>query len=69
MARNFRRRYITDFGRVEGVPGVYMANQLGPDVMGDPGSRKTIDYEKFIQSKVRGARTRVKAWNRLPCGC
>lgn len=52
MPRNFRRRYITDFGRVEGVPGVYMANQLSPDIMADPTSKKSIDYEKFIQSKV-----------------
>ncbi len=28
MTMNFRRRYITDFGRIEGIPGVYMANQL-----------------------------------------
>jgi hypothetical protein len=53
MSRNFRRRFITDFGRVEGVPGVYMANQLSPKMLNDPSALRSMDFEKFIQSKAR----------------
>ena len=52
MSRNFRRRFITDFGRVEGVPGVYMANQLSPKMLSDPSALRSADFEKFIQSKA-----------------
>lgn len=52
MSANFRRRYITDFGRVEGVPGVYMANQLSLNMLHDSGNFHPINYEKFIKSKV-----------------
>lgn len=53
MSANFRRRYITDFGRVEGVPGVYMANQLSLDLLHDSGNFHPVNYEKFLKSKVR----------------
>ena len=53
MSANFRRRYITDFGRVEGVPGVYMANQLSLHLLHDSGNFHPVNYEKFIKSKVR----------------
>ncbi len=52
MSANFRRRYITDFGRVEGVPGVYMANQLSLDLLHDAGNFHPVNYEKFLKSKV-----------------
>ncbi|BDA42979.1 Vacuolar protein sorting/targeting protein 10 [Coccomyxa sp. Obi] len=52
MSANFRRRYITDFGRVEGVPGVYMANQLSLDLLHDSGNFHPVNYEKFIKSKI-----------------
>ena len=52
MTMNFRRRYITDFGRIEGIPGVYMANQLSSKMFTDPSARRSLDFEKFIQTKV-----------------
>ena len=52
MSRNFRRRYVTDFARVEGVPGVYLANQLSSKVINDPAAMRSADFAKFIQSKV-----------------
>ena len=52
MTMNFRRRYITDFGRIEGIPGVYMANQLSSKMLTDPSAMRGLDYEKFIQTKV-----------------
>ena len=55
MTMNFRRRYITDFGRIEGIPGVYMANQLSSKMLTDPSAMRSLDFEKFIQTKVRFA--------------
>ena len=55
MTMNFRRRYITDFGRIEGIPGVYMANQLSSKMLTDPSAMRGLDFEKFIQTKVQSA--------------
>ena len=52
MTMSFRRRYITDFGRIEGIPGVYMANQLSSKMLTDPSAMRSLDFEKFIQTKV-----------------
>ncbi|CAL5221253.1 g3408 [Coccomyxa viridis] len=52
MTMNFRRRYITDFGRIEGIPGVYMANQLSSKMLTDPSAMRGLDFEKFIQTKI-----------------
>jgi hypothetical protein len=37
---------------VEGVPGVYLANQLSSMATADPAAKHGIDYTKFIQSKA-----------------
>jgi hypothetical protein len=42
----------TDFGRVEGLPGVYLANQLDKRVLSEP----RLDYTKYIQTKARASR-------------
>lgn len=53
LPRNYRNQMIADFARVEGLPGVYMANQLEASVFEDPSS---IPYDKnfndFLQTKV-----------------
>ena len=59
MLRNFRRRFITDFARVEGVPGVYLANQLSNKMISDPSAMRSADFEKFIQSKACSPRPPV----------
>lgn len=47
---------MTDFARVEGLPGVLMANQLGKDVLSaSPGRWGLPDFEDYVQTKVRGA--------------
>jgi hypothetical protein len=54
MTRNFRRSFITDFARVEGLPGVYLANQLSKEVFEDPSMirRQGKVYEDFVQTKI-----------------
>ena len=65
MTMNFRRRYITDFGRIEGIPGVYMANQLSSKMLTDPSAMRGLDYEKFIQTKVCA----LHICKKQPLGC
>ncbi|KAK9845742.1 hypothetical protein WJX81_001203 [Elliptochloris bilobata] len=48
MTRNYRRSFITDFGRVEGLPGVYLGNQLHESFRTDP----RLAFEKYVQTKV-----------------
>ena len=61
MTRNFRRSFITDFVRVEGLPGVYLANQLSKEVFEDPSMirRQGKVYEDFVQTKVSAPRWSV----------
>ncbi len=53
LPRNYRNQQIADFARVEGLPGVYMANQLEASIFDDPSS---VPYDKnyndYLQSKV-----------------
>ena len=67
MLRNFRRRFITDFARVEGVPGVYLANQLSSKMVSDPAAMRSADFEKFIQSKARSQSSPLEPCCHLPC--
>ena len=54
LPRNYRNQQLADFGRIESLPGVYMANQLSRSVVEDPS---TVHYDKnynqFQQSKAR----------------
>ena len=56
LPRNYRNQQIADFARVEGLPGVYMANQLDASIFDDPSS---VPYDKnfndYLQSKVQHA--------------
>ena len=53
LPRNYRRGYKTDFSRVEGLPGVLLANQLGKDVLASqPGRWGLPDYDGSVQTKV-----------------
>ena len=42
------RMYDADFGRVEGLPGVYLGNQLHESFRTDA----RLQYEKYVQTKV-----------------
>ena len=58
LPRNFKRQgtlgALTDFARVEGMPGVLLANQLEAGVLEQYAqSRRHPDYESYIQTKVR----------------
>lgn len=51
LARNFQTDRIADFGRVEGLPGVYLANQLGDQL--DPSTKpRDLPWSNFLQTKV-----------------
>ena len=52
LPRNFRKQQIADFGPIQGLPGVYMANQLAAGVFDDPHSGQFRDYAAYLQSKV-----------------
>ena len=53
LPRNYRRSYMADFSRVEGLPGVLLANQLGKDVLASqPGRWGLPDYDGSVQTKV-----------------
>ncbi|KAK9828958.1 hypothetical protein WJX72_003046 [[Myrmecia] bisecta] len=53
LPRNYRRNYVSDFGRVEGLPGVYLGNQVNGHMMSDPAwQTRGMDYENFLQTKV-----------------
>ena len=53
LPRNYQNQQIADFARVEGLPGVYMANQLEASIFDDPSS---VPYDKnyndYLQTKV-----------------
>lgn len=53
LPRNYRNQQIADFARVEGLPGVYLANQLEASIFDDPSS---VPYDKnyndYLQSKI-----------------
>lgn len=53
LPRNYRAQQIADFARVEGLPGIYMANQLDSTILEDP-SAKPYDknYNEYLQTKV-----------------
>lgn len=54
LPRNFRRTYTADFSRVEGLPGVLLANQLSREVLDEPPKIWGFpDYEGYVQTKVR----------------
>lgn len=54
LPRNYRNQQIADFARVEGLPGVYMANQLAATIFEDPSSRShDKNFNEFLQTKVR----------------
>ena len=53
LPRNFRRAYTADFARVEGLPGVLLANQLSRQVLDQPPPAwGQLDYESYVQTKV-----------------
>ena len=59
LARNFKRMAaggaLTDFARVEGLPGVMLANQLESGVLEQYAEAyRHPDYEQFVQTKVPG---------------
>ena len=50
LARNYQTEHIADFGRVEGLPGVYLANQL---MVEDPATKpRDRPWSDFLQTKV-----------------
>lgn len=57
LPRNFKRQSVegamTDFARVEGLPGVVLANQLEAGVLEQYAeSYRHPNYEEYIQTKV-----------------
>lgn len=53
LPRNFRNRHLADFVPVEGLPGVYMANQLDASIFKSPTSKPyDKDYNEYLQTKV-----------------
>ena len=53
LPRNYHNQQIADFARVEGLPGIYMANQLDASIFEGP-SAKPFDknYNEYLQTKV-----------------
>ena len=52
LARTYQTEHIADFGRVEGLPGVYLANQLMTGAL-DPSSKpKDKPWSDFLQTRV-----------------
>lgn len=53
MRRNFQRGHINDFARVEGLPGMYLANQLDGKIFNDPSLMPSRSaYGEFVQTKL-----------------
>ena len=52
MPRNFRGGRQVDFARVEGVTGVFIANQLDRHALQRGHAQSEAHYDKFIRSKV-----------------
>eukprot|EP00887_Chlorella_sp_A99_P000674 scaffold5.g674.t1 len=46
----YRREYITDFSRVEALPGVFIANQVDEAVLSPASSR--YQYAEFLQTRI-----------------
>ena len=66
MPRSFKRSStggsLPDFSRVEGLPGVLLANQLEASVLEqNADSWRRPNYEQYIQTKVR-------VWHRVSQG-
>ena len=53
LPRAYQTERIADFARIEGLPGVYMANQLDSKVFDDPKAKPAdIPWSNFLQTKV-----------------
>lgn len=53
MARNYQTERIADFGRVEGMPGTYLANQLDATHVDNPATKpRDMPWSNFLQTKV-----------------
>jgi hypothetical protein len=64
MRRNYRRGYVTDFARVEGLPGMYLANQLDGKIFRDPSLLPAKgSYSQFVQTKI--SMNGGEAWEEL----
>ena len=48
LARAYRQNGLVDFSRVEGVPGIFLANQISVSAL----ENYDYDYEKYISTKV-----------------
>ena len=48
LARAYRQNGLVDFERVEGMPGIFLANQISISALED----YDFDYEKYISTKV-----------------
>ena len=48
LARAYRQNGLVDFSRVEGVPGIFLANQISLSAL----ENYDYDYEKYISTKV-----------------
>ena len=54
LPRNYRNQQIADFGRIEGLPGIYMANQLAQSIVDDPSAvHYEKNYNQYQQTKVQ----------------
>ena len=53
LPRNYRNQQLADFVRVEGLPGIYMANQLDDSIFEGPGAKPyDKNYNEYLQTKV-----------------
>eukprot|EP00884_Botryococcus_braunii_P007264 jgi/Botrbrau1/16539/Bobra.0327s0006.1 len=52
LPRNYRQHFVTDLARVEGLPGIFMANQLSGERLHDPAFVHDLDYDRYVQTKV-----------------
>ena len=53
LLRNYRSQQLADFVRVEGLPGVYMANQLDASIFEGPSAKPYgKNYNEYLQTKV-----------------
>ena len=52
LARTYQTEHFADFGRVEGLPGVYLANQVRTGDQDPSPKLRDKPWSDFLQTRV-----------------